>query len=317
MLRKTLFLAALVTALTTISLAFGGGSGRHWGHGVSINTNDDSSSDECRDHLEIWSDDRPAEARAEEFKSLPNKPLRVTAARNGGIQVKSWDKAEIGVKLCKAAVAKTDSAAKAMVEQLHLEVSGNEVSVSGDHSWNSGDNDDAPMASALIMLFVPKNADLDLNAHNGGISLRNVTVTAVAHTTNGGISLRNSFGKITAEAQNGGVSVKDCGGDMSIRVQNGGVHLALAREWSGKGLEARTHNGGLTVELPDDIRSGVEISAGRWTSIQCDSNACGKAQRNWDDDGRYLHVGTGETVIRAGTVNGGIVVKRRGYKDAI
>lgn len=316
MLRKTLFFTALVAALATISLAYGGGSGRHWGHGVSINTNDDSSSDECRAHLEIWSDDRPAEARAEEFKALPNKPLRVTAARNGGIQVKNWDKPEIGVKLCKAAVARTDSAAKEAVERLRLEIANSEVRVTGDRNWDSDDDNNA-MSSALIMLFVPKNADLDLNANNGGISLRNVTVTAVAHTTNGGISLKNSFGKITAEAQNGGVSVKDCGGDMSIRVQNGGVHLSLARDWNGKGLEARTHNGGLTVELPDDMRSGVEISAGRWTSIQCDSNACGKAQRNWDDDGRYLHVGTGDTVIRAGTVNGGIVVKRRAYKDAI
>jgi DUF4097 and DUF4098 domain-containing protein YvlB len=143
-----------------------------------------------------------------------------------------------------------------------------------------------------------------------------VQVNATAHTRNGGISLDQASGKLDVEAENGGVSVKDCNGDIHVNVRNGGVALKLAETWTGPGLEARTHNGGLAVEVPRNFRSSLEIQGSQHSPIVCKSNVCSAGQRTWDDDGqRILRFGSGNPVIRTSTINGGVVVKNRGVAD--
>jgi DUF4097 and DUF4098 domain-containing protein YvlB len=280
---------------------------RRWGgHNFSVSTSDDSNSDDCTDHLNVWSDDYSGKARAEEEKIVGNQPLKITASRNGGIHVKQWDRNEIGIKVCKAALAENDPAAQQMVNKISLSVQGNTITVNGPET-------DDGRWSALLLLRVPKNAQLDLSANNGGISFNRVQLTATAHTHNGGISLNQASGKLDVEAENGGVSVKDCNGDIKVNVQNGGVALKLAETWTGPGLDARTHNGGLSVEVPANFKSSLEVQGSRHTAMLCKGDVCSRGQRTWDDDGeRVLRIGSGTPVIRTSTVNGGVVVKNRG-----
>jgi hypothetical protein len=106
--------------------------------------------------------------------------------------------------------------------------------------------------------------------------------------------------------------VTDCNGDIKVNVQNGGVSLKLASTWNGAGLEARTHNGGLSVEVPRDFKSALEVSGSRHSSIVCKGDVCDRGQRTWNnDDDRILRIGAGDPVIRTSTVNGGVVVKNR------
>src|SRR5262249_54009401 len=120
-------------------------------------------------------------------------------------------------------------------------------------------------------------------------------------------------GKLDMEAENGGVSVTDCNGDIKVNVQNGGLALKLASTWNGPGLEARAHNGGLSVEVPRDFKSTLEVSGSRHSPIVCQDGACDRGQRTWNnDDDRILRIGAGDPVIRTSTLNGGIVVKNRG-----
>src|SRR5215813_3739722 len=79
-------------------------SGNRYYSGHHNFSNNDPNSDACEDHLNMSSDDYRSEARAEEEKVVPKQPLRITASRNGGIHVKQWDRNEIGIKVCKAAV---------------------------------------------------------------------------------------------------------------------------------------------------------------------------------------------------------------------
>src|SRR5437016_1019675 len=161
-----------------------------------------------------------------------------------------------------------------------------------------------------------RDATVDMDVHNGGISVRRFTGTAKAEARNGGISLKQSTGKLTVHAQNGGITIQDCGGDVDARVENGGLSLKLPERWEGKGLEAHTQNGGLVVDVPRNLASGLEVSGSEHVSIICKGDICDNGQRTWDNSQRIFHFGSGSTQIRATTVNGGIVIRDRS-KDTI
>lgn len=293
-----------VLAFALLSTAFAA-NGRHWGHNVSMNTTN-ANSPECQDHIHIYSDDLPAIAHSEEVISLPNRPLTVNAARNGGIHVRNWDKNEIGVKLCRAAAARTQSEAERALSQVHLNHSGNRVTVDGPET---SDDDDTNW-STVVLVFAPKGATLDLSVHNGGISLKQVNANVTGHAVNGGIELNQVSGNVNVEAQNGGISIKDCGGDIKATVQNGGLTIQLGDTWNGVGLDAKTHNGGLVIEVPQNFRSSLEVATSNHSSLTCQSDVCQTGQRTWDDESRFFRIGS-NPIIHASTVNGGTIIKAR------
>jgi DUF4097 and DUF4098 domain-containing protein YvlB len=275
-------------------------------HNNTVTMNDDSSSDNCAEHLRVYNDEYNANVRDEEVRTISNQPLTITAEHNGGIQVTNWDKPEISLKLCKQAAAEDEATARKLLSEIRLEINGGNVTVS------TPDRDSNESLGTLLLVKAPKGATLDLRVHNGGISVRGFNGTVKAHAHNGGIALNKSSGTLSAEAQNGGVSIKDCGGDVNANVQNGGLSISLPERWEGKGLEAHTQNGGLVVAVPKNLATAVEVASSQHTSIICKDDACDNAQRTWDNDGnKILRFGTGNAQIRATTVNGGIVVQAR------
>lgn len=312
MRKKLASLLGLAVLAAPISAFAGDGHGRH---GISFNISDSGEGYSCADRIKVRSEDEIRIAQGEDSRDLPNQPLKLTAARNGGITVRNWDKPTVGVKLCKVAYAKTDSEAQQILQQVRLSESSAGITAEGPDR-QKGDWNDADRSGwhAVFLVFAPKGATLDLNATNGGISLKHVDGNITATTKNGGISLDGSTGTLRAEAQNGGISLKDCNGDVKAKVQNGGISIQLAENWNGKGLEASTHNGGLSLELPQHLKAGVEVSTGRWGSLVCKAEACNSGQRDWDDDSRTIRFGTGSPIIKLSTINGGTVIKERGAK---
>jgi DUF4097 and DUF4098 domain-containing protein YvlB len=274
----------------------------------TVTLNDDSQSDDCAQHLRLYNDDYSATARDEEARTVPNQPLTIKAEHNGGIQVTNWDKPEISIKLCKQAAADDKATARKALNDTKLQINGNEITVAGPQA------DDDHSLATLLLVKAPKGATLDLTANNGGISVRSFNGTVKAHTHNGGIALKESTGTLSAEAQNGGISIKDCSGDVNANVQNGGLTISLPERWEGKGLEAHTHNGGLVIAVPRNLNTGVEIAGSQHVSFICKDDVCHNAQRTWDNDGRkLLRFGTGDPLVHATTVNGGIVVESRDH----
>jgi DUF4097 and DUF4098 domain-containing protein YvlB len=317
-LRQFAVLCLMAAATYTVTDAQAtGGKHHYFGHSINISSHDDSDSTDCAAHLQISSDDLQGHAETEENVSLPNQPLKITASQHGGIQVRNWDKPEIGVRICKASVAKDDSTAAQVLSQIKATRNGGELTIEGPSMTWDDDDHDRPVWSSLVMVFAPKGATLDLNAHNGGISVRNSEVNATAHTVNGGISLVSSGGKLNVEAQNGGISIKDCHGDITANVQNGGVDLKLPKVWEGGKLDANTHNGGVSVQVPDNFSSALEVESRGYGRFSCEGDLCDSAQKNWDNNTKSLKIGAGSPVIHASTVNGGIVVKRRGHDGDI
>lgn len=297
----------VVVGFLSLWLAHAGASAGYSSRPLSITTNDDSSSEQCADHLRMTDDEFRSSIRGEETRNLPNQPLTITGEHNGGIQVTTWDQPEFSLKLCKQVSADDESEARRVLSETKLAVNGSNVSVSAPESG------DRHSLGTLLMVKAPRNATLNLSVHNGGVALSRFVGTAEAHAHNGGISFKNSSGKLTAEAENGGVSINDCGGEVSANVQNGGVSINLPEHWEGKGLEAHTRNGGLVVSMPRNFAGGLEIVGSEHSSIICRDSICDSAERTWENGRRMLRLGGANPQIHATTVNGGIVVKERGY----
>src|SRR5579864_7149422 len=278
---------------------------RHNYGGSTVTMNDDSASDDCREHLRVGNDDYRADVRDEETKTIPNQPLTITAEHNGGIQVTTWDKPEVSLKLCKQVSADDESEGRKLLAETRLEINGSQISVHAPEGNNHS-------LGTVLLVKAPRDANLNLNVRNGGVSLSGFTGTAEAHAQNGGISFRRSSGKLTAEAENGGVSIKDCGGEVIAKVENGGLSITLPEHWEGKGLEAHARNGGLVVSLPKTFNGGLEVVASEHTSIICKDNACDAGERTWDSGHKLFHMGGANPRVRATTENGGIVIKERG-----
>lgn len=274
------------------------------GRNRTITMNDDSSSDDCREHLRVNNDDYRSSVRDEETKTLPNQPLTITAEHNGGIQVTTWDKPEFSFKLCKQIATDDENEGRKLLAETRLEINGSKISVRAPE-------EDHHYLGTVLLVKAPRNADLNLNVHNGGVSLTSFTGTAEAHAENGGISFRRSTGKLTAQAQNGGISIKDCGGDVSAKVENGGLSIALPERWEGKGLEAHARNGGLVVSVPKTFSGGLEVVASEHTSIICKGGACDAGERTWDSGHKLFRMGGANPQVRATTENGGIVIQDR------
>jgi DUF4097 and DUF4098 domain-containing protein YvlB len=274
-------------------------------HNSTVTMNDESSSDDCREHLRVSNDHYRTTVRDEEVKTVANQPLTIKAEHNGGIQVTAWDKAEVGLKLCKQIAVDDESEGRRLLAETRLEITGANISV---HT----PEEDHHYLGTVLLVKTPRDANLKLSVHNGGVSLNGFNGTAEAQAQNGGISLKRSSGKLTAIAQNGGISIKDCGGEVNARVQNGGLSIALPERWEGKGLDAHARNGGLVVSVPRNFSGGLEVVASEHTSIICKDDVCNAGERTWDDGHKVFRMGGTNPQVRATTDNGGIVIEERG-----
>jgi len=219
--------------------------------------------------------ERHCEVR-EERMAAPAGVLQVNARPNGGINVVGWDRNEVLVRARIQAQARTAETATRIGSEIRLHAAGSEISATGPRregreSW-----------SVSYDVFVPRGQELNLQSTNGGLRIVDVSGRLEMQTTNGGA--------VTARTTNGGVRITMAGGQISpdgldIRTTNGSVRLALP-DGVNAHLEARTTNGGMTVDFP------VQIQGRIGKSLSTD-------------------LGQGGPTIRAVTTNGSVRVTRQ------
>jgi len=209
--------------------------------------------------------------------------LSVDAGMNGGVTIKAWDNATVLVRSKVESAGPDDNSARMIGAQIHVDISGGVVNTTGpnrdsDQNW-----------SVSHEIFVPRQADLNVKTHNGGISIEGVR------------------GNIQFNAMNGGVSLKRLGGDVEGATQNGGLSIELAGDrWDGNKLDARTTNGGVNVTMPEHYSAHFETGT-----------VNGKLNLDFPmtvhgEIGRHLvtEIGSGGPTIHVETTNGGVSVKR-------
>jgi len=208
--------------------------------------------------------------------------LTVDGGMNGGISVKGWDQGGMLVRSKVEAWGDDESTARGLLSQVRVDSSAGRISASGPSEANHQG------WSVSYEIFVPRNGDLSLKAHNGGISISEVR------------------GNIDFDTMNGGVNLVHLAGNVEGKTMNGGLHIELAgNRWDGNKLDARTTNGGVTINMPENYSAHFEgsTSNGR-LNLGFPVSAHGEINRSLSTD-----IGGGGPTIHVETVNGGVNIK--------
>ena len=192
-----------------------------------------------------------------ELTSSAGGTITVDAGKNGGVSIVGEDRSDVAIKACVQAWGTTEEAAKAASAGIRINTSGTiKAENTTEDNW-----------SVSFQLAVPKNSNLKLNAHNGGISIANVDGMIEFETQNGGVSLKNLAGDVTGSTKNGGLNVTLAGtswrgNGLNATTTNGGVNLTLSKSYAAT-LETGTVNGGYKSDIPE-LSVTTENIKGGW-----------------------------------------------------
>ncbi len=236
------------------------------------------------DDAKGWYSDNDGERFCEvrEYTLDDRNKVAVDGGNNGGISIEGWDRNEILVRAKVQGFARSEARAQALAEDV-------EVKTNGTIRADVPDTKRKEWVSVSYRVYVPHDSNLDLEAHNGGISIKEVE------------------GDIRFETLNGGVSLKDLAGDVTGRTTNGGLSIELeGNRWDGEGLNVQTTNGGVKMKIPEDYSANLESKTTNG-GIHIDFPVTVKGRIN-----RRIktQLGDGGPMIRAITTNGGVHIKR-------
>lgn len=228
---------------------------------------------------------RAVACEVREYSFASDGDLVVDGGSNGGITVTGWDGGDVRVEARVRAQARDQDRADEILDEVEVVASSRLVESRGpDTGRREG-------WSVSYHVFVPYNTDLELETHNGGISLEGVS------------------GRIRMSALNGGVKVAGAGGDVVGRTTNGGLSVELEGDrWAGEGLDLRTTNGGVRVAIPEGYSAEFETATvNGGFSLDVPMTLQGRL-------GRRLRstLGDGGPPVRVTTTNGGVRIQRSG-----
>jgi len=216
----------------------------------------------------------------------------ITSLVAGGIEISTWDKNEVNVK-----VFGNDEAEEKIIFSAEQTSTG--VKVEGKQKEkNSFKN-----LTIRVEIIVPKNYDLKLYSSGGNLTVKDITGKIETNTSGGNIKIDNSNGnleaytaggnvaisvstgdvkvstsggKISVNDFNGNIDVSTAGGDIVLDGKNGKVDASTAGgsiklDYAGKnmGIDMSTLGGNITATLPGDFDADADIGtlAGK---ISCD-----------------------------------------------
>lgn len=269
---KSKYQIVIITLMTTVFLACSAAAQRSE-RGLSCENNNGRGWRNGEGHCEMKEQTLPA----------AGGQIKVDGRRNGGVSVKGWDRNEILVRAQISSHAPTVDEARALVSEVRILTGGANIYADGpetrDNRW----------WAVSFEVFVPRQSDLFLKAHNGGISIDSVR------------------GAIEFETHNGGASLRDLNGNVKGRTTNGGLSVKLSgNRWEGEGLDVETKNGGIQLLIPESYSARLEtgtvnggVNLGFPVTVQ------GKIEKNVS-----TNLGGGGATIRLMTTNGGVLVKK-------
>jgi hypothetical protein len=228
----------------------------------------------CDDH--VWGGNRSGFCEMREQTVPATGRMTIDGKQNGGVSVKGWDRTEVLVRSQVRAQSDNDADSKATVSQVIVHALGGTVSADGPSgkSW-----------SVSYEVFVPRQSDLTLTAHNGGIHIEGIR------------------GNIDFSTINGGVHLAQLAGQVKGSTQNGGVHMELSgNRWDGQGVDVRTQNGGVHVNVPATYSAHFETSTVNG-SLHSDFNELVRDRKQRDIS---ADIGGGGPPVKISTTNGGV-----------
>jgi hypothetical protein len=246
-------------------------------------------------------------------KTVPLKSGSQVTLRNvnGSVRVEAWDRGEVQIEADKQVKAGTDSAARKFMDQVRIDVTpgGGGLRIE-THAPKRGDGIWEAMFGNSInyhvnyTLHVPRQAAVDAESVNGGVSLAGTHGKVRLETTNGAVDVQDVTGNVDAGSTNGGISATRVAGAVKAETTNGAVDVELTALPAGSDLRFESTNGSVHVRLPRDARLSVdaETTNGHVKSdFEVPGAKPGKRSLKGDING-----GGGQLKIR--TTNGGIEI---------
>ncbi len=255
-----------------------------------------SSAEECSERSIRFGDERTyVKKEIIEASSLRSIKAAVT---NAPISFEGGNAAGYTITVCKAATMQAD------LDAIRVTLRGNELHAEGP------DEGRGRRWSVMYHVRAPRGADIDVEAQNGPVSIRDLDGKVVARAQNGPLSLKNVDGDVDAATSNGPISISGGSGTMKVKASNGPLSVKLAgAAWNGT-LDASTKNGPLTVKVPRNFGSSVVVESRGRGPISCKAADCDRGWRSNDDgEPRRIELGSGPANVHLSTVNGPVTVR--------
>jgi putative adhesin len=247
-------------------------------------------------------------------KTVPLKGGSQVTLRNvnGFVKLEAWDRDEVRIEADKQVKAGTDSAARKFMDQVRIDITpgGGGLRIE-THAPKRGAEGfwDAMFGNSInyhvnYTLHVPRQAAVDAESVNGGVSLAGTHGKVRLETTNGAVDVKDVTGDVNAGSTNGGISATHVAGAVKAETTNGAVDVDLTAFPAGSNLHFESTNGSVHVRLPRDARLSVdaETTNGHVKSdFEVAGGKPGKHSLKGDING-----GGGQLKIR--TTNGGIEI---------
>lgn len=236
----------------------------------------------------------PAFVKEEVVQAANLRSIRVS---HSPLTVRGGSGSGYSITVCKAAAVAAD------LNDIDVSVDGGALKSSGPshRRW-----------AVMYVVRAPRGANLDVEAENGPVSVRDFSGDLKVDMQNGPLSLDDVSGDIDVSTTNGPISLAGGSGNVKVSAANGPLSVKLeGRGWDGQ-LEASTRNGPLTVRVPRNYGSGVVVETNGHGPVSCRVEDCwsvnARAER-WDDRPRRFEFGRGQQNVHISTVNGPLTIK--------
>ncbi|MEK7722896.1 MAG: DUF4097 family beta strand repeat-containing protein [Acidobacteriota bacterium] len=198
----------------------------------NINGQDKEKNREFCQNYSNWGS-RPSFNEVREMNMSKPELLTVDGKQNGGIKIIGENRSDVLVRACVQTWGDSENEVRSLAQGIKIQTgSVVQAESSAEKNW-----------SVSYQILVPRNTNLKLTAHNGGISISNVE------------------GNMDFATQNGGIGVTGVAGNVKGRTQNGGVNAKLdGKSWKGAGLDLETKNGGINLNLPENYAARLETA---------------------------------------------------------
>ncbi len=230
-----------------------------------------------------WHGDRE---RACEVRELGFRPgsgvIEIDTDQNGGISIIGWERDSVAVSARIEVEAGSVERAREIAQATRVTAERAGIRADAPGIRESG-------GAVSFVVYVPRRSAIDAETYNGPVAARDVT------------------GELTLRAHNGPIVLRGVGGDVRARTTNGPLDVVLdGSRWEGRGLDAETQNGPVTLTVPDGYSAHLEtgtingpMRVGIPITVQ------GRIDRRITTE-----LGSGGPTIRVITTNGPVVVRR-------
>jgi hypothetical protein len=237
-------------------------------------------SGENQDHTAWgWGQERACEVRT--ITIAKSDKLEVSSM-NGGIRIVGEDRPDVHVEARVEAWSSSASDAQEILREIQIDTSDGSIHDKGPNFHGSRQG-----YGINYVIHAPRQLSAELKTLNGGIGL--------AHLN----------GDLRFDTTNGGVDLSDLGGDVRGSTVNGGLDISLSGDrWNGKGLEAETTNGGITLNIPEHYSAHLETgTVNGGIEVNFPVTVQGEIKHHLATD-----IGSGGPTIHAETTNGGVTL---------